>query len=73
MKEIQLSNWAEFKEICIVKKKLSIQCLKNVDKDYHVFAVEGRLYWFMNLSVDADIKDFEKNYLKKSNYRIEDK
>ena len=71
MKEIQIENWDEFKNICITKKKLNIQYIKSsINKDYHIFAVEDRLYWFVNLMGDKDIKDFEKNYLRGANKRI---
>ena len=74
MKEIQLNSWTEFKEICLAKKKLKVQCVVFPKrKEYHIFAVEDRIYWFVNLFVEEDIADFEKNYRKGANRRISGK
>jgi hypothetical protein len=72
MREIQFLNWKDFKEVCIEKKKLNIQYqITLVSKDYHVFAVEGNIYWYINLIAPKDIRDFKKNYMEKANYRID--
>jgi hypothetical protein len=67
MKEVHITDWDFFKETCILNKGLKLQYNKTLD-NYYVFAVDGAILWFINLSGgSASAKDFKKNYMKDCN------
>jgi len=71
-KNMPLSSWAEFKDVCVTKKRLACQCrpAQSHDEGYDLFGPEDPFLWTVTIVPgvnDGDIADFESNYKAKFN------
>jgi len=72
MKDVILSSWKEFKEVCIAKKKLLVQFTEE-DSTYKIFAIDGPVVWSVTVMVGTpEGEEFKKKYMKDSNKPLKD-